>query len=341
MHIPLFICFTWIYLSEIAASSDGRCDPKMKNVTQCADYQPCCSESGYCGNGPLFCGGGCKLETSAKCFIKPKCQNMNVDFTQGNALVDLNDVRNNSHWDFFTIDSGAIVSQQDGISIQVVKSTDTTKDGRAFGKGVRLSSVMYLQYGRISANIKAAKGSGIITSFIFMSDEGDEIDFEIMGKNITRLESNYYYNGILDHSKGVVHDVNTDLSQNWNTYTIQWSPDSIKWFLNHELLRIVERSSTANNETGTEMFPSRPSRIQISIWDGGSSTSQGVRDWAGVTDWDSSNLYSAQFENVKIDCFSGVSIAGEPVFLQSSSAAQINDSSLIPSLLLWLIVLLQ
>ena len=40
-----------------------------------------------------------------------------------------------------------------------------------------LTSNHYLFFGKVTAEIQAAKGNGIITSFVLMSDSGDEIDW--------------------------------------------------------------------------------------------------------------------------------------------------------------------
>lgn len=58
---------------------------------------------------------------------------------------------------------------------------------------------------RMDAYLKFASGIGVVSSFILMSDDRDEIDVEYLGKNVTDILSNYYYRGIEDWSKGETH----------------------------------------------------------------------------------------------------------------------------------------
>jgi beta-glucanase (GH16 family) len=47
-----------------------------------------------------------------------------------------------------------------------------------------LNASTYILYGKISATIRSASVGGAITAFIMIADEGDEIDFELLGGDI-------------------------------------------------------------------------------------------------------------------------------------------------------------
>ncbi|KAG1187895.1 hypothetical protein G6F35_014363 [Rhizopus arrhizus] len=56
------------------------------------------------------------------------------------------------------------------------------------GRGPTLNSTVYMRYGKMSANIKAAGTGGSVTAFILMGDGGDEIDFEFIGGDYNHVQ---------------------------------------------------------------------------------------------------------------------------------------------------------
>ena len=59
---------------------------------------------------------------------------------------------------------------------------DTGGDGLALGmwdsgQAPMLTSKEYLFFGKVSVEMRAAEGQGLITAFVLMSDSGDEIDW--------------------------------------------------------------------------------------------------------------------------------------------------------------------
>jgi hypothetical protein len=75
-------------------------------------------------------------------------------------------------------------------------ATRVTREGF---QGTRLSTTRYTLYGKFSISLKAAKPAGIVTTFITMSDRGDEIDMEILNyRPSTPVTTNIFYKRILD-----------------------------------------------------------------------------------------------------------------------------------------------
>jgi beta-glucanase (GH16 family) len=68
-------------------------------------------------------------------------------------------------------------------------------------------------------------------------------------------------------------------------YVMDWKRDAIEWFVDGVSVRRYRRdgpeSVTAMTPRGERSYPTEPTQVQIGLWDGGSSTSQGTRDWAG------------------------------------------------------------
>lgn len=56
----------------------------------------------------------------------------------------------------------------------------------------------YVWYGKISGKVKSSRGKGVVTAFILLSDVKDEIDFEFVGSDLANVQTNYYWQGVLD-----------------------------------------------------------------------------------------------------------------------------------------------
>ncbi|KAF8940725.1 hypothetical protein BGZ58_005053 [Dissophora ornata] len=185
------------------------------------------------------------------------------------------------------------------------------KFGNRPGFGATVSSTRWMLYGTVTARIKAGSlSSGIISSFIYRNSmTGDEIDFEWVGKEVNEVQSNFYWRTPptmdpkdIDYSHSRRQDVGVNLSQEYQIYTIEWLPDSLTWFINGQVIRTLLRSDV----NGTK-YPSTPSQIQFSIWDGGLSDPE-TRDWAGgPTNWsDSRPKYEMYVDWVNVKCYSPV-----------------------------------
>jgi beta-glucanase (GH16 family) len=93
-----------------------------------------------------------------------------------------------------------------------------------------------------------------------MADEKDEIDFEFLGRNPTVVETNFYFDGILDHTKGQKHDLGADLSADYHDYSIEWTPTRLRWLVDGKEIRILDQSTTRSPDTNVAHYPSRPAR---------------------------------------------------------------------------------
>lgn len=64
--------------------------------------------------------------------------------------------------------------------------------------GTLFANSHYIWYGKISGKIKSSRGKGVVTAFILLSDTKDEVDFEFVGADLDQVQTNYYFQGILD-----------------------------------------------------------------------------------------------------------------------------------------------
>jgi endo-1,3-1,4-beta-glycanase ExoK len=142
-----------------------------------------------------------------------------------------------------------------------------------------------LRYGRgtYRVRMKAAKGSGLITSFFVFAEcqdnppkpcgtnpqaREDEIDIEILGKDTTEMQVNYFTGGnagltglnmppVID-LKVALNDPSFDAATDFHEYAFSWQPGSIRWYVDNTLV---------HTETGTNgPLPSVPGRIIMNLW---------------------------------------------------------------------------
>ncbi|MED4187384.1 family 16 glycosylhydrolase, partial [Halalkalibacterium halodurans] len=145
----------------------------------------------------------------------------------------------------------------------------------------------FYQYGLFEVSMKPAKVEGTVSSFFTYTgewdwdgDPWDEIDIEFLGKDTTRIQFNYFTNGVGGNE--FYYDLGFDASESFNTYAFEWREDSITWYVNGEAVH-----------TATENIPQTPQKIMMNLWPG-----VGVDEWTGVFDGDNTPLH-ADYEWVR------------------------------------------
>jgi endo-1,3-1,4-beta-glycanase ExoK len=127
-------------------------------------------------------------------------------------------------------------------------------------------------YGRFEARFKAAKASGTVAASLFTytgpstGTPWDEIDIEILGKDTTKMQTNYYTNGV--GGKEVMINLGFDASAGFHTYAFEWTSTAIRWYVDGNLV---------HTETGSKgPLPTNPGQIMVNLWPG-----TGVDSWLG------------------------------------------------------------
>jgi beta-glucanase (GH16 family) len=159
-------------------------------------------------------------------------------------------------------------------------------------------------YGRIKSRFTSAGAPGIVTAFITFSDEKDEIDWEITGEDNFKVQTNFFYRGVIDYTKSVSFIYPDDTSTTFYDLEIIWTPNDITWLVNGEPRRRVTRAETCDSNNVCT-FPETYSRIQIAVWDG-SAGSEGTRSWAGgYVPWDRmpAGGFTATFQDMLIQWY--------------------------------------
>ena len=121
-------------------------------------------------------------------------------------------------------------------------------------------------FGYYETSMQAIKNNGVVSSFFTYTGESDnnpwdEIDIEILGKDTTKVQFNYYTNGKADHEK--LYDLGFDASQGFHTYGFDWQRDHITWYVDGKAVY-----------TAYDNIPQTPGKIMMNTWPG-----KGVDDW--------------------------------------------------------------
>ncbi len=125
-----------------------------------------------------------------------------------------------------------------------------------------------LGFGLYQVNMKPVKNSGVVSAFFnYYNDngKGTEIDIEFLGNDTTKVQFNYYTDGIGGHE--YLYDLGFDASEEFHTYSFYWASDRIIWYVDG----IQAYEATSN-------IPTMDAYMDINAWPGGNT------DWVGVYD---------------------------------------------------------
>lgn len=119
-------------------------------------------------------------------------------------------------------------------------------------------------FGHVEFVVKAAPGTGIVSSAVLQSDDLDEIDWEWLGGDDNQVQSNYFGQGkTLSYNRGAFHSAPGN-HDGFKTYTIDWTADQIVWSIDGQSVRALS-SSTASQYP----YPQTPMMVKVGAWCGG------------------------------------------------------------------------
>ena len=154
----------------------------------------------------------------------------------------------------------------------------------------------YYGYGDYEVSMKPSKNAGTASTFFtctgpydtkFVLDENgdyvldengqrttvnnshDEIDIEFLGKDTTKVQFNFFVNGVGGNE--YMYDLGFDASEEFHEYGYRWTEDSITWFVDDKPVYKVTTDKTvkeAKNLKVVDALPSTPGRILSNYWCG-------------------------------------------------------------------------
>lgn len=176
---------------------------------------------------------------------------------------------------FFNVTAGAqLISFQD-------EGADLTINAQ--GDSVTIKTAFYIFFGRVELIFRAAKGQGVISTLITLSDTLDEIDWEVRGGITQNVTNTYFGWGNMTQFNGEEPDTSEwpgGAMGDFHNYTVDWSQEKIDYILDGDVVR------TATYED-PGLYPQTPSFVRFGIWAGGDpDLPEGTNNWAGgLTDY--------------------------------------------------------
>jgi endoglucanase len=193
---------------------------------------------------------------------------MVADFTSGSSSLFFasNGWSNGSCFDCVWRSTNAVIKDA---ALQLTIDEDASDDYNYSGAEYR--STDFYSYGYYETSMQAIKNDGVDSSFFTYTGPSDnnpwdEIDIEILGKDTTKVQFNYYTNGVGNHE--YLYDLGFDASAGYHTYGFDWQPDSITWYVDG-----VAVYTASNN------IPSTAGKIMMNVWPG-----TGVDSWLNAYD---------------------------------------------------------
>ncbi|KFF32082.1 family 16 glycosylhydrolase [Pseudomonas paraeruginosa] len=157
-----------------------------------------------------------------------------------------------------------LVHDKDGAHLIVSKVATGTRQYRSGA----FASKRWFGYGRFEAEIKAARGSGLVTGFFLHRDAPrQEIDVELAGDDPRSMLVNVYFNpgdagaAINFGYRGAPYriDLGFDATSDFHVYTVDWRPDRITWSVDGHIVH--ERVGWDPTP-----IPHLPMRLHANLW---------------------------------------------------------------------------
>ncbi|KAK2875653.1 hypothetical protein FQN49_001532 [Arthroderma sp. PD_2] len=160
---------------------------------------------------------------------------------------------------------------------------EITEEGANFTIGKKLDSptlqsYFYIFFGTVEVHMKAATGKGVVSSIVIQSEVLDEIDWEWVGSETTKVQTNYFGKGnTTSYDRGKTFDIDSPMDT-FHNYTVNWTKEKIEWYIDTKLVRTLMYEEAL----GGKNFPQTPATVRLGIWPGGDPKNEpGVIKWAG------------------------------------------------------------
>lgn len=172
-------------------------------------------------------------------------------------------------------DTGRVAFEDGYAKLTIAENPDGSEAdcNEYFGGEMRTRG--YYGYGDYEVSMKPAKKVGTASTFFVCTGDydyqpgsstpnpWDEVDIEFLGQDTTKVQFNYFVNGVGTGVHEYVYDLGFDASEEFHTYGFRWAEDHITWFVDGEPVYRVDAS--ADNP-----MPSTAGRMLMNYWCGNS-----------------------------------------------------------------------
>ncbi|KAJ5624558.1 hypothetical protein N7510_000867 [Penicillium lagena] len=182
---------------------------------------------------------------------------LNTDFTTGSSAFN-----------YWNTTGGTVESTSLGAKFTIAEEGDAPT----------IESDFYIFFGYVEISMRAANGTGIISTTVMESDDLDEIDWEQISTYDSSIQTDYFGKGnTTDYDRDTTVSVSSP-EETFHTYAVNWTSSKIEWLLDGTVVRTLDYAAAVD---GTN-FPQTPMRIKIGIWAGGDpNNAEGTIEWAG------------------------------------------------------------
>ena len=138
--------------------------------------------------------------------------------------------------------------------------------------GAEMRSNIDYQYGFFGTTMKPSSVAGTASTFFLYSDNPhDEIDIEFLGQDTTKVQFNYFVNGVGHHE--YMYNLGFDASEEYHHYGFYWGEEELTWYVDYQpVYRVV-----GNN------LPRAKSKLIANHW-AGVTSDKNIIAWMGKVD---------------------------------------------------------
>ncbi|KAI6249911.1 putative glycosidase crf1 [Erysiphe necator] len=141
----------------------------------------------------------------------------------------------------------------------------------------------HIMFGRVEMVARSSPGTGIISSFVLLSQDLDEIDWEWLGGDNNNVQTNFFGKGdTSSYDRGATLPVKTPIDT-FHKYTIDWTAERILWEIDDNPIRTVNFNDPLTK--GGSIYPQTPMKVKIGSWigclDASNPQTSGTCQWAG------------------------------------------------------------
>ncbi|CZT17118.1 related to rAsp f 9 allergen [Ramularia collo-cygni] len=216
----------------------------------------------------LACLSSCMAQTSTDCNPTNETCSSDVGLSSSTYSADFTKPGNNASW---TAAAYSEITYGDEGAVFTI-----SKEGQA----PTMETDFYFLFGKVEVTMKAAPGTGIVSSIVLESDDLDEIDWEFLGGDTTQVQSNFFGKGNTTSYDRALYSAIKDPQNTWHTYTIDWNEETLKYLIDGSEIRTVKYSEPST--VFGKNYPQTPMRLKLGNWAGGAKgNSPGTIEWAG------------------------------------------------------------